>query len=501
MTSNATAIILACWPNEDSLLGQLETDPAMFPMAEKPMLQHVLEKLVRLGCTRVAVVHGDEPQSAQALLGDGQRWGCEITHHYAAAGPRPLQPLTGVITDQEQIYVLAATDTLPLSDPDISAAFVACQGDGKNLRWTGWAALPADRMRALAQTAASEADLCSLVMDAATSPANIVLTTACISSSSVASALKSLPILLAQTAATQTIGRRPRKPGLWIGNGSHIHPSARLHLPVFLGNNVLIGENTEIGPNAMIGDGCVVDQGSLVKNSILLAGTYAGGGLEVRHSLLAGNHLVNDALGVSVRIADPGILSSINRSKADHPAGNHSQRLLALLLWLMLTPLEILLRGRSPVSKSAAKATLARYAAATQRFGSFEARFSRTHEDIYAGVAGAWTKHFLTTFLPGLQDAVSGRVALVGLQPRTVDEIMSLPEYWQRLYRNGRAGLVGESLLLGLEGASVEMRFAGDALSSSPLRFTRLLRVLGIYGGRVFAEGLSRKPAALESVL
>ena len=54
-TANHDAIILACWATEDPLLRQLETDAALIPLGDKPMLQRVLEKLVDLGCRRIAV--------------------------------------------------------------------------------------------------------------------------------------------------------------------------------------------------------------------------------------------------------------------------------------------------------------------------------------------------------------------------------------------------------------------------------------------------------------
>ena len=95
---------------------------------------------------------------------------------------------------------------------------------------------------------------------------------------------------------------------------------------------------------------------------------------------------------------------------------------------------------------------------------------------------------------------MAGRVALVGLQPRTDWEIAQLPEYWQRLYRGAPAGLIGESLLLGREGTAVEMRFAGDALSAGCLPLSRVLGMLGTYAARLFSEVLSRKPNALESL-
>ena len=120
--------------------------------------------------------------------------------------------------------------------------------------------------------------------------------------------------------------------------------------------------------------------------------------------------------------------------------------------------------------------------------------FALSHEGIHAATQSAWTRHFLATFLPGLRDAVSGTVALVGLQPRSVEEIVALPHYWQRLYRTAPAGLVGEALLQGAEHASPEMSHAGDALSAAPLPLARILSVLRRYAARVITEALARKP-------
>ena len=102
-------------------------------------------------------------------------------------------------------------------------------------------------------------------------------------------------------------------------------------------------------------------------------------------------------------------------------------------------------------------------------------------------------RHFRDTFVAGLPDVVCGRVALVGLQPRSVEEIRGLPGYWQRLYRLSPSGLVNETLLNGPDGASAEMRFAGDALCASSMHMSRVAIVLGRYFRRLVAEYLMRQ--------
>lgn len=497
MTSNA--IILACWAPVDPLLRQLETDPAMVCVADKPMLQRVVEKLVGLDCRDIDVVHGDRPRSAQDFLGDGTRWGCRITHHYAADGDQPLQRLGSLVRNADANYVLAQADTIPLGDIGTDRPCVVYSLDGGEMRWTGWAVLPGKQIGALADAVGDAEDLRRLVTDRSGSQANEMLVTSCVSTTSVAAALGSLPVLFAHSPGPHGIGRRAQQKGLWIGNGSRIHPTARLHPPVFIGNCVLVEENAEIGPNAIIGDGCVIDAGSHVEDSLLLPGTYVGRQLEVRHSLLAGNHLVNFRLGVALRIADRELLRSIHDEGTLRFGAPWTQRLTALLLWLALAPLQYMFgprpfRGGTPTANSIGTST-----GNSSAFRPSLVHFGMTHEDVHDGRPGAWSRHFLRTFLPGLKDAVAGRVALAGLQPRTVREIALLPEYWQRLHRNAPAGLIGEALLLGRESASAEMRFAGDALSAGPLPLSRVIGMLGSYAARVFVDVLSRKSGALKS--
>ena len=64
------AILLACWPCEDVLLNGLEVDPALLVLADKPMLQRALERLVELHCRNILVVLGGERDEA-ALDGRG----------------------------------------------------------------------------------------------------------------------------------------------------------------------------------------------------------------------------------------------------------------------------------------------------------------------------------------------------------------------------------------------------------------------------------------------
>ena len=489
-TTSADAIILACWAPADPLLRQLEIDPALIAMGDKPVLQRVLEKLIGLGCRCVAVVHGNHPREAEALLGDGERWGCHIAHYYAAEGDSPLRLLARLVPDENQNCVLAPADTVALASLDRNEVSVACTLESGKLQWSGWAVLPAKTIRWIAKTARDRADLES-GLDLSTS--RLVMTTT-ISTSSIAATLDSLPRLFERSPGAEGISRRPRAMGIWIGNGSRVHPTARLHPPVFIGSNVLIAEHAVVGPNTTIGDGCIVDAGSHIEHSVLLPKTYVGQNLDVSRGVLAGNTLVNSRLGVALQIQDTEFLRDTDRRALGCPKASATQRALAAILWLALAPLGFAWRRRSERSAGRVQATIGVPCAVAGAYLSSKVRFAMSHEAIHAAKEGAWTRHLLATFVPGLRDVISAKVALVGLQPRSVQEILALPYYWQRLYRNTPTGLIGEALLQDTEDASPEMSYAGDALSAGPMPLSRILSVLRRYAARVMTEAFSRKP-------
>ena len=56
----------------------------------------------------------------------------------------------------------------------------------------------------------------------------------------------------------------PLRPGIWLGKGAEVHPSARVESPA------LIGDNCSVGPDASVGEYCVLGSNVQVgKNSIL----------------------------------------------------------------------------------------------------------------------------------------------------------------------------------------------------------------------------------------
>jgi NDP-sugar pyrophosphorylase family protein len=114
---------------------------------------------------------------------------------------------------------------------------------------------------------------------------------------------------LAVDGLTARCGLRPKgtesRPGVWIDEGAQVHRDARIVAPAFIGRGTRIAEQNLITRCSNVESNCVIDYGTVVENSSILSNTYVGIGLDVAHSIVDGNNLLNLERGVSLGIADP----------------------------------------------------------------------------------------------------------------------------------------------------------------------------------------------------
>ena len=108
---------------------------------------------------------------------------------------------------------------------------------------------------------------------------------------------------LLEKNAVRPVGRE-LKPGVWVGDGAHIHRKARVLAPAFIGARSKIRAASLVTRNSVIERQAEVDCGTVVENSSILPYTYVGAGLDVMHSIVGFrqiSHLVRD---VAVEVED-----------------------------------------------------------------------------------------------------------------------------------------------------------------------------------------------------
>jgi len=461
-----STLILACWPVSDPLLAGLDGEPALLEVAGKSALQRSVEQAVALGARRLDVILGEAAAPYQQCLGDGERWGCEIVYHYARSGPRPLAALAKLLEPEAEYLVLHADRNLPPGHEPRSGR-LGCWLDRGELRWCGWGRLPGWVLSdCLAQAQSRESMERILLADPrvwceTTEPPSCA--------DSAAGLLRAMQRLLQCPEPPVGIARNPVAPGLWIGNGCRIHPTAVVKAPAYLGDHVLVGPGAVVGPNAAVGAHSIIDRDAIVVDGIVAPESYLGAGVELRQSLLSGRSLVNVALGACVEVPDRELAGPASGS-LDAMGPGFAERLIAAGAWAALLPLRV-----------AAAASPCAAAGQTVR------------EAIFQGVPGAWRRHFRECFHPRLGDVVRGRLRIVGPQPRSAAQIAELPEPWRKLYRLAAPGLLDEALLLGPEGADPALDYAVDALSTKKLQTRHILACVRRYIAAVVTDCRQRQ--------
>ena len=129
-----------------------------------------------------------------------------------------------------------------------------------------------------------------------------------------------------------------KEPGLFLGRGTSIHPSARIIPPVLIGNFCQIMAGAEIGPNVAIGESTIVAKKALVRNSIVIGNSYIGEMTRVEKALVASNLLFSAHSGAKVVVTDPFLLGQLDRTPIKELTDSLINRSAALALLVTLAP-------------------------------------------------------------------------------------------------------------------------------------------------------------------
>jgi NDP-sugar pyrophosphorylase family protein len=99
------------------------------------------------------------------------------------------------------------------------------------------------------------------------------------------------------------------RPGVWIGPGVGIDPSARVIAPAFIGNSARVGAGAVVTRCTAIENGARVDCGTVVENSTVLASSYVGAGLDLAHSVVGMGRIANLRRNTTVEVADRNLIA------------------------------------------------------------------------------------------------------------------------------------------------------------------------------------------------
>jgi len=101
------------------------------------------------------------------------------------------------------------------------------------------------------------------------------------------------------TGRVQTaLAARELAPGIWAGEGVDLHPQARLEGPVLIGDGSYVGKEAVIEPYTVIGNGCLVREKASLKRSVLWNNVFVGAGARLRGAVVCSRVQVQAAAEV-----------------------------------------------------------------------------------------------------------------------------------------------------------------------------------------------------------
>ena len=107
------------------------------------------------------------------------------------------------------------------------------------------------------------------------------------------------------------------RPGVWIDDGAQVHRDARVVAPAYIGRGAKVEAQCLITRCSNVESNCHVDYGTVVEDSSILTNTYVGIGLDLSHSVVEGNNLLNLERNVTLEIADPCVIRQNRVARKD----------------------------------------------------------------------------------------------------------------------------------------------------------------------------------------
>lgn len=389
-------VLLALAALGSPLYRQAGLQPALMPLGELPCVVRCIETLVSLNCQHIDLIADEQIAELSQLLGDGERWGCQLRIHRVASLEQGLARLAHLPGEGASPLWLARADHwLPASALQADRHAIWAEHDGSE--WAGWARLDPLQLAPLANRL-TQGDLLPLAarlgLKIHNSPPSYCVATPR------AALLAQSRLLRAPWCAAETVPEIA--PGMRVSPLASISPTAELRSPLFIGAGAVIGDGAVVGPNALIGAGAIVEAGAEVHAAIVQDKVYVS----------------RDAQVVEAIATPSGVLSS---------------------RWQIFLPARQTIGVIGALAPEApAPVPLAQRAAALLLFALFYLPGKL--------LAAALPEDFSRRFMPGLRQVMAGRYRLFGAAAEIIAS-NPLPSCWQERLQQGPAGLLSPSLV------------------------------------------------------
>ena len=485
------AVVVATGSSAPDDLGVNRAIPELRPLVCRPWIEHVIEYLNSKGIDRFHIIMSRSPEALRTVLGNGERWGVNITYHAVRDPDRPYDRLRHLARedDTDNRLLLAHGASIPdlrgyPSLVDVAwklptVFFCSAEAEERGDAWTGYAVVTGEWAAKLPPGSDRSGTLQCLEKQLESAAGRRCAVERVLSADHHARALAANQAVIGKEFDDLLLKNNEIQEGVWISRNVILHPTARITPPVFIGPDCRIEKQVGLGPGAVIAPKCVIDRKATIQNSLILEESYVGENLEVNDSVVDRNRLVNTRIDAALSISENFLLGSLSKNLQPSVWRRLPSRLAGLLLLLCLLPL-------LPVALILAPARNARPAWHVMRYlclpagddprqwrtAALPVLMSPPAEDRSQSPVGDTSfTTFLLAFLPGLFAVVFGSLHLVGLPPRSPREVQALPEEWKQLYLAGKPGLITENLVVHNASRDSDDKYAAETFYAATASF------------------------------
>jgi NDP-sugar pyrophosphorylase family protein len=485
----------------------------LVPFFDRPFLHGVVERLAEAGITKIDLIVGERPEVLEREVGDGSRWGLNITYHLVRDSDRRYRALRALRPDCPERRVLVAhADALPdlkslrilLShvgpNPAAITALPGAPAGARSDGWIGWVNLPWDMLMRVPK-GLLQSELAPWVAHQADGEVRHVESAFVFGVRTSREYLESHRLALSRQFREGPLVSGVAMPtGLRLAPSARIHPSVSIRPPAYIGRDCMIAEGVEVGPHAVIGSGCIIGRDSHIEHSVVRPGAYVGENLAIQQSVVDGEWLASVRHGVAVEVRDKLLLGAVAKHRLRSAVLGLAERAIAGLLLVAASP--ILLATALGLRVCCGRPVLHRPEVvrvpgndragdvSTFRLFTFDPRYGRER----LRRRGGPISDLLVRILPGLVNVVRGEMHFVGTEPRSPSIFFSLPEAWRQTYARARAGLITEAEVRMGSSPCDEDLYAAEVWSADHANWRDRSKLLWSYFlTRVTPSGRSRR--------
>ncbi len=477
----------------------------LFPLVDRPFLQHVVENHTARAASHARFVVGRHACAVEQYFGTGVQWGCEFEYFLTPDSDRPVVALRTLLSDGDgSPTVIGFADELPPLPPRFDAVTPGTYFTHAG-RWTGWAVIDSETFQSV--PAAVSRDALGAYLGRTCEGSDLGTPIRLRSTDDIGAAQRLL--LVGGFPGLLCTGREVR-PGVWLAPRVTVDSSAELVPPVFIGENSFVGSGARVGPDAVIGYSCLLDRDCGVRNTTVLPTSYVGPGVQL-DGVIVDHFLLLNPDRRTATIVEDHLLSGLEVSPPiASGVGRVAERVLALLVFVASLPGLILVAAwlaatrKGPVlfRRSFVRTPATGHSAVWRTGSAYSFTPPRDKEAETGWLIPPTISGLVLEVLPAMAAVARGHLRVVGLPPRSADLLHRFPTARRIALLRMKAGLVTEAALFCGPDAEPEDVLLADVFQAhmstrgrNVARFVRFLtRSLGLT--RQGWPGLMANPVA-----